>query len=359
MSRNSNSEELIGRKIGVVEVTGRVYNVARKEWEYLCRCRCGNEFKCRKDHLREPRQGCRACISKVRVDLDLAGTISEEEFNKMLEVKNFEKMQKKALVEKEKIARAEQRAVVKAERERQIAEKKHRFKDSRLFSPLWIGQKFNMLTVIDIHVDSGKTYWICECECGKIVTKLAKAVKFGHSGSCGCWSKDILEYRKQNAVTHERLYGIWQGMKDRCNNPNNSHYHNYGGRGITVCEKWKNSYQNFREWAYNNGWVEEITENYQDSLSIERIDVNRNYCPENCCFIPLRRQCLNKRPYSEREKIKTKKDRNMITIGIETKSEREWQKFYGVSNAMLDYRVKKLGMSIEKALSTPKYEWLK
>lgn len=355
MSRNSNSEELVGRKIGVVEVTGRVYNVARKEWEYLCKCRCGNEFRCRKDHLREPRQGCRACISKVRVDLDLAGTISEEEFNKMLEAKNFEKIQKKALAEKEKNARAEQRAVFKAERERQIAEKKRRFKDSRLTSQIWIGQKFNRLTVIDSHVDSGKTYWVCECDCGNFVTKLAKNVKFGHVISCGCKSRET----KGSAVTKERLYGIWQGMKCRCYYDKVETYKNYGGRGIKVCDEWKNSYPNFRDWAYNNGWTEEILENHQDSLSIERINVNGNYCPENCCFIPLNRQCLNKRPYSERNKIKTKKDRNMVTIGGETKSEREWQKFYGVSNAMLDYRVKKLGMTIENALSTPKHDWLR
>lgn len=359
MGRKSKREIEVGEKIGVVTVTGRVYNEARAEWEYVCRCRCGSEFKTRKDHLLKPRQGCRACINKVKADLDLAGTISEEEFNKRLEAKNFEKMQKKAVAEekrKERVAEIERRRKAKQEEHERMLQK---FKDSKLVSPIWVGQKFGRLTVIDTYVDSAKTYWICKCDCGNIVSKLAKLVKYGYSRSCGCLSKDILEHRKQNAKTHERLYGIWQGMKDRCNNPNNTNYHNYGGRGITICEKWQKSYRDFRDWAYRNGWTEDIPDNHQDALSIERINVNGNYCPENCCFIPLRCQCLNKRPYNERNKIITKKDKNMITIGFETKSEREWQNFYGVSNAMLAYRIKKLGMPIEKALSEPKYEWLK
>lgn len=181
----------IGEKIGAVEIVGRVYDERRKEWGYECRCRCGNEFRGRREHLLRPRQGCRACINKVRADRDLAGAISEEEFNKVLEAKNFEKMQKRVIAERGKDARAEQRAIIRAEREKQIAEKKRLFEGVRLTNQVWIGQKFNRLTVIDICSGSGQTYWVCECDCGNIVTKLAKSVKFGHCGSCGCRYKEV------------------------------------------------------------------------------------------------------------------------------------------------------------------------
>lgn len=350
MGKTSKVEIAVGDKIGVVEVIRRVYNERRKEWEYVCRCRCGNEFRTRKDHLLKPRIGCKACVNKVKVDIDLAGTISEEEYNKVLEAKNFEKMQKKALKEKEKAERIEQIKLLRAERKRQIEEKKKKIYDSRLVSEIWIGQKFNRLTVIDTYADSGKTYWVCECECGNIVTKLAKSVKFGHFISCGCRSKEIM----RNAISKERLYSIWQGMKDRCLNSNNPNYHNYGGRGIKICDEWSNSYKNFKDWAYKHEWTEEIPENHRDVLSIERINVNGNYCPENCCFIPLWKQVYNKRPYCERNKIKTRKDRNLITINSETKSEREWQKIYNISDSTLRYRLS-LGMSIEEALTIDKY----
>lgn len=355
MGRISKIEISVGDKIGVVEVIGRVYNQKRREWEYLCKCRCGNKFKTRKDHLLKPRVGCRMCINKVKADKDFSGIISEEEYKKMVYTKNFEKMQKKALREKEKQEKIEERKLLKIERQKQIEDKKNKFKNSRLTSAVWIGQKFNMLTVIDISVDSGKTYWTCECDCGNIVTKLAKSVKFGHFISCGCRSKEIM----RNATSKERLYSIWQGMKCRCYNSKSPNFKNYGGRNIKICDEWKNSYQNFRRWAYKNGWTEEMPKSHKDSLSIERKDVNGDYNPENCCFIELRNQCLNKRPYSECDKIKTKKDKNMITIDYVTKSEREWQNFYNISNATLNYRVKKLGMDVKTALTTPKYDWLK
>jgi len=83
-----------------------------------------------------------------------------------------------------------------------------------------------------------------------------------------------------------RIYRIWKGMRERCFNPNRKPYKNYGGRGISVCEEW-NSYLVFKDWAINHG--------YSDYLSIERIDVNGNYCPENCTWIPLEDQSKNRR----------------------------------------------------------------
>ena len=338
----------IGEKIGVVDVVSRIYNEVRKEWEYICRCRCGNEFRARRDHLLKPRQGCRACINKVRADIDLAGTISEEDFQKRVDQKNFEKMQKRVFVEQRKAERSR----LREERLSELEEKRKRFKDSRLTSPCWVGQKFGRLTVIDNCLIDGKTHWVLRCDCGNTVTKLAKFVKIGHYISCGCKSREI----SANAVYNERLYGIWNGMKDRCNNSNNPNYHNYGGRGISICRDWENDYRVFRKWAYENGWTEDMPEDHNDSLSIERINVNGNYEPSNCCFIPLREQSKNKRPYSECENKKTKKDFELIEINGKTKSLRDWQKFYNISDATMFYRKKVLKMSNLDALTTEKHD---
>ena len=85
---------------------------------------------------------------------------------------------------------------------------------------------------------------------------------------------------------HKRLYEIWQGMKKRCNNKNCKDYYNYGGRGIVVCNEWNNSSENFVLWALNNG--------YSDDLSIDRIDTDSGYCPENCKWSTATEQARNR-----------------------------------------------------------------
>ena len=326
----------IGAKIGAVTVVERVYNSVRKEWEYICECRCGNKFKSRRDHLLEPRKGCRACISKVNADIDLENTISEEEFNRVVEAKNSAKIEKRALVEKRK----QERIWKRKQREAELEEKKRKFKNMLLTSPLWVGQKFGRLTVIDSYMKEHKTYWIMQCDCGNVIERVAKLVKNGSFISCGCISKEI----SASSVYDERLYAIWNGMKNRCLKHNSQNYHNYGGRGIEICDEWRKSYKIFREWAYQNGWTEEIPQEHKNSLSIERIDVNGNYEPTNCCFIPLWKQYENKRPYKQREKTKTWKDKTFIEIDGETKTYREWQEFYNFSDSVLNYRKKVVGL---------------
>lgn len=345
------SEISIGDKIGVVTILDKVYNNDRKEWEYICECRCGNRFKTRKDHLTKPRQGCKACINKVKADIDLSNTITRAEYNKVVEAKEIAKEERHAAKRAERAAR---RAAYQAQLDewaRMRRERREKYERSKLTHPIWIGQRFGRLTVIDSYVADKKTRWILQCDCGNIIDRKAGMVNAGQHKSCGCISREIIA----NAVSHERLYGVWRNMNDRCLNPNNNNYHNYGGRGIKICDEWKNSYEVFRNWAYENGWTEEIPDNHRDVLSIERINVNGNYEPSNCCFIPLWKQIYNRRQYSERTPIKTKKDTTIIEINGVKKSRREWQEFYNIKDATLNYRLS-IGMTMEEALSTKKYD---
>jgi hypothetical protein len=133
--------------------------------------------------------------------------------------------------------------------------------------------------------------WLCLCDCEKKTEVFRSALlrnKPVPTRSCGCLSVEMTSNR---SVTHgdskSRLYGIWENMKSRCYNKRNDNYLYYGGREITVCESWKSSFSAFRDWALSNG--------YNDSLTIDRIDSDGNYTPENCRFITMERQNNNRR----------------------------------------------------------------
>src|SRR4030067_1015352 len=128
---------------------------------------------------------------------------------------------------------------------------------------------------------------VCQCECGEIIKVSMSNLTNGHTKSCGC-KKNQLCAKAQlvHGESRSKLHGVWNSMLQRCNNPNTEAYKNYGGRGIRVCEEWK-EYENFRSWSLSN--------EYNETLTLDRRHVNKDYCPENCRWVDWETQQNNRR----------------------------------------------------------------
>lgn len=199
----------------------------------------------------------------------------------------------------------------------------------------WIGKKFGMLTVIGAeHVNKKgvkEWWWKVKCDCGTEKLVRPSEIVNGKNVSCGCFRKSGKQVRVRHGESHTRLHNIWMGMENRCN-PNNTSSKRYGGRGITVCEEWK-QYEKFRDWALSNG--------YEDGLTIERKNVDKGYSPDNCEWIPLKKQARNRGTTF------------WVTYNGERMSLAEAAELAGLPYKQVHYRIKRIGWPVEKALSEP------
>lgn len=197
------------------------------------------------------------------------------------------------------------------------------------------GKKYGRLTVVERDFSKGnhESHWLCLCECGNTISTSGIRLSNGSCKSCGCLQKELLSKRMStHKETKTRLYNIWSKIKFRCYNTKSKDYGNYGGRGIKMCDQWKNSFENFRDWALNNG--------YKDTLTIDRIDVNSNYSPENCKWCGMKEQSRNTR-FNRRYDYNGK---SLCTA--------ELAEIAGISGATLRYRLNQ-GYNLQEAMFKP------
>lgn len=196
------------------------------------------------------------------------------------------------------------------------------------------GQRFGKLTVIERAENDGKrTQWLCKCDCGKIFAVWSSALISGNTKSCGC---AIIEINKKNFSTHNqsytRLYRIWANIKTRCTNDKYNRFCDYGGRGITICNEWL-EFENFYNWAMSNG--------YNNTLTIERVNNNANYEPSNCIWTTMAEQSTNKR------------SNLLFTYKNKTLCLKQWAKELNIDYILLYNRIVKRKWSFDKAITTP------
>lgn len=204
-----------------------------------------------------------------------------------------------------------------------------------------VGMKFGRLTVMDRESPKSKKakgLWVCKCECGNVIKVNTSDLKSGNTTSCGCKRKETLrQLRTKHGESNTRLYNVWSDMKKRCYNTKNVDYKNYGGRGITVCDEWMD-FQNFYDWAIANGYDETAP---RGQCTIDRINVNGNYEPENCRWVDRYIQMNNKR------------NNRILTYNGESHTLAEWCEIVNIPYNCLKSRLNKLHWSVEKTLTTP------
>ncbi len=196
------------------------------------------------------------------------------------------------------------------------------------------GQRFGRISVIKRAENKGKQVaWLCLCDCGAEFVTRSDNITSGATQSCGCFNREQSSKKhRRHGGSGTRLYAIWIKVKSRCNDTNNDRYSDYGGRGITVCQEWQDSFEAFRDWSLANG--------YSDDRTIDRKDVNGNYEPSNCRWITNQEQQNNRR------------DNHYIAHNGETHTITEWARIRGLSENALVHRIQR-GWDVDMALNTP------
>lgn len=197
-----------------------------------------------------------------------------------------------------------------------------------------IGQRFGRLTVIERAENNknSQAKWKCVCDCGNEVVVFACNLKSGATKSCGCFNSECITKRNtKHNMACSRLFNVWSMMRKRCIYPKDKRYHDYGGRGITVCDEWQH-FEAFYKWATENG--------YSDGLTLDRIDNNGNYEPSNCRFATFSQQANNRR------------SNHLLTFNGKTLTMKQWSDELGITYSTIEHRIKR-GWSVEKTLTTP------
>ena len=197
------------------------------------------------------------------------------------------------------------------------------------------GKRFGKLTVIEKHSQDkwGGWNWLCRCDCGNETVVSGGHLRVMKTKSCGCSRKESKNF--SHKMTGSRIYSIWQAMKNRCYYEKSKAFKHYGGRGIKVCDEWKNSFISFYEWSMKNGYDENAE---RGQCTIDRIDVNGNYEPNNCRWATIKQQANNTRR------------NHFIEYNGKTQTVSQWANELGVEPDSIFNRLQK-GFTEEEALT--------
>lgn len=207
------------------------------------------------------------------------------------------------------------------------------------------GKRVGRLTVVRRVGSSDKqALWLCRCDCGAEKVISGGTLRQGKTKSCGCVYRATRTEIARKSIAKEkhgdsfkRLYFVWNDMKARCYNPNDVSYKNYGGRGIVVCDEWRTDYAAFKEWAYKTGYDENAK---RGECTLDRIDKDGNYSPDNCRWAGMKLQSNNRR------------NTPMITINGRCAPITEWAAEAGLPRGLLYARLRR-GWSGEELISPP------
>lgn len=219
------------------------------------------------------------------------------------------------------------------------------FNHGKYDSKDWVGRRFGHLEIIGAYNKKNRTF-PCKCDCGNVKNVRAVELSGGATKSCGvnCIARRMES--KTFGCTNRRIAGIWYGMHERCYSQKSTSYKYYGARGISICDEWIDDYKAFQDWALAHG--------YRDDLTIDRIDNDGNYCPENCRWATMKEQMANQRPRSKFKRSPYNRIAKFrYTINGQTKNLKEWCDIYKVQYPTTVYRIKTKGMSAEEALTAP------
>ena len=313
-------EDLTGKKFGRLLITGYLGkdNYSQQRWSYICDCGTVKSIS-RNSLLSAGTQSC-GCLAK-EINEARAEDLIGQKFGRLTVIDKAERrgnvIRWKCKCDCGNYTNVDS-AALKSERTKSCGCLSRELSQNRAAD--LTGQRFGRLLVIERDISQeNRIYWLCKCDCQGLTSVRGDSLIEGNTKSCGCLSPELTAERcTTHGLSNTRLYSIYRGMHQRCNNSNCDGYKDYGGRGIRICAEWLENFMSFYNWALSNG--------YDDSLSIDRINVNGNYEPNNCRWATTKEQNRNTR-------------KNVfIEIKGKVKTLAEWAEISGINSNVIKYR---------------------